>query len=106
MTRTYRVVGFWIALLATLLTLLALSNPLLAQRADRGVITGIVTDQTGSSIAGAVVKIRNEGTGVEIPLTTNEAGAYTTPSMVLGTYSITVDHQGFKTARSTAIELL
>ena len=106
MTRTYSVVGFWIAVFATLVTLLALSNPLLAQRADRGVITGIVTDPTGSAIAGATVKIRNDGTGVETPLTTNGAGAYTTPSLVLGTYSITVDHQGFKTARSTGIELL
>ena len=106
MTRTYRVVGFWIALLATLLALLALSNPLLAQRADRGVITGIVTDSTGSAVAGATVKVRNEDTGVETPLTTNGAGAYTTPSLVLGTYSITVDHQGFKTARANAIQLL
>src|SRR5438874_9072507 len=106
MTRTYRVVGFWIGLLATLLALLALSNPLLAQRADRGVITGIVTDSTGSAVAGATVKVRNEDTGVETPLTTNGAGAYTTPSLVLGNYSITVDHQGFKTARANAIQLL
>ena len=106
MTRTYRVVGFWIALLTTLLTLLALSNPLFAQRADLGVITGIVTDQTGSAIVGATVKVRNEGTGVETVLTTNQAGAYTTPSLVLGSYSITVDHPGFKTAQATGIQLL
>jgi hypothetical protein len=106
MTRTYRVVGFWLAVLATLITLLALSNPLLAQRSDLGVITGIITDQTGSAIAGANVKVRNEGTGVETVLTTNGAGAYTTPSLVLGTYSITVDHPGFKMAQAQGVEIL
>ena len=100
MTRPYRVVGFWLAVLATIVTLLALSNPVLAQRADRGVITGIVTDSTGAAVGGASVKIRNEGTGVETPLVTNDAGAYTTPSLVLGTYTITVERQGFKTAQA------
>ena len=106
MTRTYRVVGFWVALVATFATLFALSAPLLAQRSDLGVITGIVTDQTGSAISGANVKVRNEGTGVETVLITNGAGAYTTPSLVLGTYSITVDHPGFKTAQAPGIEIL
>ena len=106
MTRTYRVVGFWLAVLATLLTLLAVSTPLLAQRADRGVITGIVTDSTGAAVGGANVKVRNVGTGIETPLVTNDAGAYTTPSLVLGTYTVTVERQGFKTTQATGIELL
>jgi hypothetical protein len=106
MTRTYRAVGFSVVFLTLFATLLSLSSLVLAQRADRGVITGIVSDQTGSAVAGAVVKILNEGTGIETPLTTNAAGAYTTPSLVLGTYSITVDHQGFKTARASGIQLL
>src|SRR5438874_1471023 len=76
------------------------------QRADRAIISGVVTDATGSAVAGATVKIRNLGTGVENTFTTNGAGAYTTPPLVLGTYSVTVDHQGFKTAESTGIQLL
>src|SRR5438874_3790838 len=75
------------------------------QRADRAIISGVVTDATGSAVAGATVKIRNLGTGVENTFTTNGAGAYTTPPLVLGTYSVTVDHQGFKTAESTGILL-
>ncbi len=106
MTRTYRAVGFSVVLLTLFATLLSLSSSVLAQRADRGVITGIVSDQTGSAIAGATVKIRNDGTGVETLLTTNSAGAFTTPALVLGTYSIAVDHQGFKTTQATGIELL
>src|SRR6266700_2510223 len=99
--RTYLVVA---ALVAA--SVLSFSNSALAQRADRAVITGVVTDQSGSTIAGATVKVRNEGTGVETVLTTNGAGAYTTPLLVLGTYSITVDHEGFKASVTSGIQVL
>jgi hypothetical protein len=98
--RSYLVVGLFVAL-ATL----CLTTPLSAQRADRGIITGIVTDTTGSAIAGADVKVRNEGTAIETSLVTNSAGAYTTPPLVLGTYTVSVDHAGFKKAVSTGIQL-
>src|SRR5205814_7189365 len=48
---------------------------------------------------------RNEGTAVETTLITNSAGAFTTPPLVLGTYSVTVDHSGFKKSVSSGIEL-
>ena len=99
--KTYFSVGLCVVLAA-----LSLSVPALAQRADRGIITGIVTDPSGSAVAEAAVKIRNEGTGVETALVTNNAGAYTTPPLVLGTYSITVDHAGFKKSVSSGIQLL
>ena len=98
--RSYLVVG----LCAVILTI-CLSCPLLAQRADRGIMTGIVTDPSGSAVAGADVKVRNEGTGVETALTTNGAGAYTTPPLTLGTYTVTVDHTGFKRSVSSGILL-
>jgi hypothetical protein len=84
-------------------TILSLANPLYAQRADRGVITGVVTDTTGSALPGATVKIKNLGTGVETSLTTNESGAYSSPLLILGSYSVTVDHPGFKTSVSSGI---
>lgn len=99
MARTYLVVGVLVV------SILCLNNSLQAQRADRGIIGGVVTDSTGSAIAGATVKIRDEGTGVETVLTTNGAGAYSSSPLVLGSYSITVDHQGFKTAEATGILL-
>src|SRR5256885_350279 len=42
------------------------------------------------------VPIQNEGTGVETKLATNDAGDYTSPPLVLGTYTVTVEQQGFK----------
>ena len=70
--------------------LFALSATLLAQRADRAAITGVVSDPSGSNVPGATVRIRNDDTGVETALTTNTAGAYTSPSLVLeGPYRFT-----------------
>ncbi|MGH9370224.1 MAG: carboxypeptidase-like regulatory domain-containing protein, partial [Vicinamibacterales bacterium] len=81
------------------------SSPLLAQRADRAIISGVVTDAQGSAVPGATVTVRNEGTGVETVLVTNNAGAYSTPPLVLGQYSVTVDLTGFKRAVTSGILL-
>jgi len=92
-------------ILASLISMF-FSGPLLGQRADRAAITGLVTDATGASVAGAVVKVTNEGTNVEDTLTTNEAGAYSTPLLILGTYTVAVEQQGFKTFVRPGIQLL
>jgi len=96
MTRTYHVGPR--ALVSSLLLSLCLSSPLLAQRADRAVISGVVTDEQGAALPGATVTIHNEATGVDTVLVTNSAGAYTSPPLVLGQYSVTVDMSGFKKA--------
>jgi len=96
--RSYLILGLCLATICA-------ATPLLAQRSDRGIITGIVTDPTGSAIAGAVVKVRNEGTGLETALTTNSAGAFTTPPLALGTYSVSVNHAGFKESVNSGIAL-
>ncbi len=83
----------------------ALSATLLAQRADRATFTGVVSDPSGSNVPGATIRIRNDDTGVETALTTNTAGAYTSPSLVLGTYTVTAEMPGFKTAVRSAIVL-
>jgi Carboxypeptidase regulatory-like domain/TonB dependent receptor len=98
--RAYLVVG-----MRAVFAVLCLSGLLLAQRSDRGIITGIVTDPTGSSVTGATVKVKNDDTGVETALVSNDAGAYTTPPLVLGRYSVTVDHAGFKTSVNSGILL-
>ena len=94
---------FFFSFSALLLLLVGIVN---AQRADRATITGIVTDPSGNGIPAATVRIRNENTAVETPLTTNESGLYTSPLLVLGTYSVTVEHPGFKSGRRTQIQVL
>ena len=103
MTRTYTVGPR--VLVATLCLSVCLSTSLLAQRADRAIISGVVTDAQGAAVPGATVTIRNEATGVNTVQVTNAAGAYTSPPLVLGRYSVTVDLTGFKKAVSSSILL-
>ncbi|MDQ6705470.1 MAG: TonB-dependent receptor [Acidobacteriota bacterium] len=84
---------------------LLLSGLLIAQRADRATITGVVTDPSGNNVAGASVKVRNDDTRVETALTTNEAGTYTSPLLVLGPYTVTVEHPGFKISVHSGLQL-
>jgi len=93
MTRTDRVGP---RLLVATLCFICWSASLLAQRADRAVISGVVTDAQGAAMPGATVTIHNEATGVDTVLVTNSAGAYNSPPLVLGRYSVTVDMSGFK----------
>ena len=59
----------------------------------------------GAALPGATVTIHNQATGVDTILITNAAGAYTSPPLVLGQYSVTVDMQGFKKAVTGGILL-
>lgn len=90
----------------TFLTLPLVAACLFAQRADRATITGIVTDPSGNNIPNATVKIHNDDTGVDTILQTNEAGAYTSPLLVLGTYTVTAESSGFKSTVRSGIRLV
>jgi hypothetical protein len=81
------------------------SRPAMAQRADRAIISGVITDAQGGAVPGANVTVRNDATGVETVMLTNAAGAYTTPPLILGRYSVTVDLPGFKKATTSGIIL-
>ncbi len=72
----------------------ALSLVLLAQ-SDRGVVTGTVSDSTGSLIPGAQVIITNNNTGAASETVTTGTGNYTLLSLPAGTYTLKVSHAGF-----------
>lgn len=76
-----------------------------AQFADRAVITGIVTDTTGAAVPAAQVRIIDQSTGVATAVGTNDAGNYSTPPLQLGTYTVEVRKEGFKTYSRTGIAL-
>src|SRR5580765_7138259 len=95
-----------LARMAAMLCLcLGTSSALYAQRSDRATISGVVTDAQGNAVPGATVSIRNDDTGVETLRVTNAAGAYTTPPLVLGLYTVTVDLTGFKKVVASGINL-
>src|SRR5258706_8460720 len=76
---------------------------LYAQQADRAVITGIVTDASGSAVPDAKVTITGQETGSKTIVGTNSAGNYSTPPLTLGTYTLEVEKEGFKLASSHGI---
>jgi hypothetical protein len=63
---------------------------------DRGTVTGTVTDQAGAVIPNASVIATNSETGTEFRTSTTGTGNYTIPSLVVGTYRLTVEVTGFK----------
>jgi hypothetical protein len=62
-----------------------------------GSIVGTVTDDSGAVVAGATVRLANEGTSQSRETTTSEAGAYNFPDLASGVYNLTVTKQGFQT---------
>jgi Carboxypeptidase regulatory-like domain len=88
--------AFW-WVLSTAVSLFALSGLLLGQGQDRGVITGLVTDKTGSAIPEATVSVTNEAQGDKIDIVTSSAGNYSTVPLIPGKYRVRVEKPGFKT---------
>ena len=67
-----------------------------AQTAVTGAITGYVKDPSGAVLTEATVEATNTATGVTDQTVTNLAGLYRFPSVLPGTYSITVTKAGFE----------
>ena len=81
----------------TAVSLFALAGLLFGQGQDRGVITGLVSDKTGSAIPQATVSVTNEAQGDKIALVTTSSGNYVTTPLIPGKYKVQVEKSGFKT---------
>ncbi len=88
------------AILAVLTAALSLAQTSTSQ------ISGTVSDSTGAVVPGATVTAVNEATGVSFKQVTTEAGIYAFPSLNVGTYTITVEMQGFKKYSRTGNTIL
>ena len=77
-----------------LLLLIALSVLALGQNTN-GRIIGTVTDTQGAAIAGAKVTITNTGTNVASDTVTNDEGYYQVLQLPVGSYTVSIEHQGF-----------
>src|SRR5690349_9496803 len=64
----------------------------------RGTILGTVTDASGAAVPGATVTIKNTGTGLTRVVTTSDDGTYSVPELPIGTYTVSVGKDGFKSA--------
>jgi len=82
------------------------ATSLFGQRGDRAIITGVVNDPVGAAVPDATVTIINEGTGVRTVVSTTSTGDYATPPLVLGTYTVRVEKEGFKAYVRPGIQLV
>ncbi|HEV2232633.1 MAG TPA: carboxypeptidase-like regulatory domain-containing protein [Terriglobia bacterium] len=64
--------------------------------ADRVAVTGLVTDPSGSAVPDAAITLINQDTSVKTVLASNGVGNFTSPAIILGTYTLQVSKQGFK----------
>src|ERR1700727_600943 len=91
--RCHKCVRLAISLIALLLCLPALLS---AQSVVTGGLTGVVTDPTGSVIAGATVNLQNQSTSDVQSTTSGETGAHQFTLLKPGTYVLSVSQTGFK----------
>jgi hypothetical protein len=61
-----------------------------------GRILGVVTDQSGGNVAGAIVTVTDVARGVSQTLTTDSDGAYVALNLLPGTYTVRAEFKGFK----------
>src|SRR6266481_3404457 len=73
-----------------------------AQRLD-GTLRVTVTDKSQASVVDAKVTVTNEATGVSVSTTASSSGTYVFPNLLVGTYRITVEKDGFKKSVSRGI---
>ena len=92
----------WLALLIAVVAYTQL--PAYCQFAS-GSIGATVTDSTGAIIPNAKVTLKNEATGALRDTSTNNSGNFDFPSVLPGTYTVTVSGSGFQTAERTGIVL-
>ncbi|MGB6131493.1 MAG: carboxypeptidase regulatory-like domain-containing protein [Acidobacteriaceae bacterium] len=93
---------FYFSLIA--LAILLLSSTGRAQT-ENATLQGSVTDPSGAVIPEAQVTIINAATGVARTVSTNSAGQFTAVGLNPGTYSLRVEHGGFKASEVNGIVL-
>ncbi|MDZ4796546.1 MAG: TonB-dependent receptor [Bryobacteraceae bacterium] len=77
----------------------------LSAQSERGTITGTIRDSSGATIPATRVTVTNTETGVSFKLLTTETGDYTAPQLQVGTFKLTAEKDGFRTAAITGLEL-
>ena len=94
----------YIALFSALTLVLVCCIPLVGQ-VVKGSISGSVIDPQGAVVSGAQVKAKNLETGVVSSTTTDNAGLYRLNLLSVGTYTVEITAQGFKTTTQSNVQV-
>ncbi|MCZ2156350.1 MAG: TonB-dependent receptor [Bryobacterales bacterium] len=86
-------------------TLLLLITVCLQGQVVSAGLFGTVTDPNGAVIPGAKVTVTNEDRGSTLTRDADASGVAAFPSLPMGTYTITVESQGFKSLKRSGIVL-
>ncbi len=97
--------GIW-KVITGLFLLLLITAQGTAWAQGEAAISGIITDSTGATIAGATVKVQNLETGAIRTLVTGAAGRYDASLLAVGKYQVTAEQTGFRTESKTGITLV
>ena len=103
-SRSNRIRTNFAGLIALTLLILSATFTATAQQTN-ATIVGNVTDSTGAVMAGAKVTATEAATNAVRSTVTDSAGAFTLPSLPVGTYSLSVEIAGFQSQRADGIVL-
>ncbi|MGH9907979.1 MAG: carboxypeptidase regulatory-like domain-containing protein, partial [Pyrinomonadaceae bacterium] len=81
------------------------STTVVTAQTSRGTVTGIITDQNGSVVAGAEVELKNAATNQSRIAKTNDSGLYRFDAVDLGLYDLAVRATGFKPVKNTGLQV-
>jgi hypothetical protein len=70
--------------------------PVAFAQADRGAITGTISDPAGAVVGNAAIEAKNVETGQLYPAASSSTGNFTIAALPAGTYELTVTVSGFK----------
>src|SRR5215472_13828272 len=104
MRKSYFDFRFTVGLLAVAFVVLLAGQVAMADNVY-ATLHGTATDVTGAIVAGAEVTATNTQTGVKTTVTSRDNGYYEFAQLPVGSYTITGSKQGFKTFKSTELQL-
>src|SRR3954462_12384413 len=76
----------------------------IAAQSNRGNLTGTISDSSGV-IQGATVIVKDNQSGKEVTVVTNDSGGYIVAQLDVGTYTVKVSAAGHKTFTATALKM-
>src|SRR5689334_17425796 len=85
------------------LSILPLVSTILFAQADRGSISGMVTDNSGAVVPAITLTLQNQATNLTYSTTASDTGSYSFLNLPVGTYDLTVAAKGFQRSQTTGI---